>query len=414
MNREQEFRIHRLKNGIILIGEEMDFVSSAAFAISVPVGSATDPPGLEGSATLLTEMLNKGAGAWNSRELSEQFENIGARRSQSSGVELSMFSGVMLGDYLAHALKIASTMILDPLLPGEELTSVQELALQELNALEDEPASKVMVELARRFYPYPFGRCQLGTAEGVRAVTIDSLRNYYRDQYLASGVIIGVAGKFDWNQVKNTVESCFGSWSGTKEILSPDPLSTNNVNFHIEQETAQLHIALAYPSVSFEHPDYYAAKVAVGVLSGGMAGRLFVEIREKRGLVYRVGASHSAAKNRAAIFCHAGTTPPNGEETLEVMLRELKRLKDGVEDEELRRAKADLKSRIIMQGELSSIRATSLVNDWWNLGRARTLREINEAIDRVSAGDVARYAADHQPAPLTLVTLGPKGLELPQ
>ncbi|MCB0323988.1 MAG: insulinase family protein [Bdellovibrionales bacterium] len=181
----------------------------------------------------------------------------------------------------------------------------------------------------------------------------------------------------------------------------------------MERDTSQVQIALAFPSVAIEHPDYYTARVAVGVLSGGMAGRLFVEVREKRGLVYRVSASHSAARGRAAVFASAGTTPENAEETLAVMLRELRNMKEGASDEELKRAKADLKSRLIMQSELSSVRASAMVNDWWNLKRLRTLEEIKAAIDKVTSADISRHFEEHPFEPATLVTLGPKALSLP-
>jgi predicted Zn-dependent peptidase len=413
VGKKQFFQVYQLPNGITLLGEEMDFVSSAAFSILVPMGAATDPEGQEGAATILAEMYNKGAGPWGSRELSQQFEDIGVQRSHNAGIEVSMFSGAMLGENLLKALELYSQVLLEPHLPGEELDSVKQLALQDLKALEDEPASKVMSELAREFYPYPFGRSQLGTEEGVKAVTIDALREHYREYLVPNNALIAVAGKFDWEAVKALIDSCFGNWRGKKERLTVGAFSRENKTYHLQRETSQLQIALAYPSVSFEHPDYYVAKVAVSVLSGGMAGRLFVEVREKRGLVYRISASHSAARNRAAIFASAGTTPENGEKTLSVMLDELTRVARDISDDELGRAKADLKSRLIMQSELSSVRCAALVNDWWNMGRLRTLEEIKTGIDAVTAEDIARHVKHHPVSPITLATLGPKKLEFP-
>lgn len=413
MGKKQIFKVHQLPSGVTLLGEQMDAVSSAAFSILVPMGAATDPDGQEGAATILAEMYNKGAGPWGSRELSQQFEDIGVQRSHNSGIEVSIFSGAMLGENLLKALELYSVVLFQPHFPESELDSVKQLALQDLKALEDEPASKVMSELAREFYPYPFGRSQLGTEEGIAAITIDSLRRHYQDYLVPNNALIAVAGKFDWAAVKKLVEDRFGAWQGKKDRLVVGEFSPENKTCHLQRETSQLQIALAYPSVSFEHPGYYAAKVAVSVLSGGMAGRLFVEVREKRGLVYRISASHSAARNRAAVFASAGTTPDNAEETLSVMLAELKRVARDISDDELGRAKADLKSRLIMQSELSSVRAAALVNDWWNMGRLRTLEEIKTGIDAVTAEDIARYVECYPVSPVTLATLGPKKLELP-
>lgn len=406
--------IHRLSNGIVLLAEEMDSVASAAFSVLVPVGSAVDPEGLEGASTLLNEMLNKGAGPWNSKELSDQFERLGVHRSQGSGIEVSIFSGSMLGENLLPAVKLFGRLLLEPLLPAEELDSVKQLALQELLSLEDEPSNKVMVELARCFYPHPFGRCQLGTKEGIEGAGIDALRAFFQRQFVPEGVIIGVAGKFDWPSLQAAVEGAFGGWRGSKVIPQPGKPAERDSQFHIQRDTSQLQIALAFPSVSFDNPDYYAAKTAVGVLSGGMAGRLFIEVREKRGLVYRVSASHSAARGRAAVFCYAGTTPEKAEETLSVMVTELRKLKDGVTEEELQRAKADLKSRIVMQGELSASRASALVNDWWNIGQVRSLEDIKRAIDAVTDADIRRHLLAFPVSPITLVSLGSKAMELPK
>lgn len=407
MSDTSPFKIHRLPNGITLLGEEMPHVASAALSILIPVGAATDPEGQEGSAAVLTELFSKGAGQWDARALSQQFEEHGIHRGSSAGLEVSLFTASMLGEKLPRALELTRTLLLEPTLPDDELESVRELALQDLQALEDEPASKVMTELARKFYPGVFGRSQLGTETGVRALTIESLRRYYQERFVPDRVLIAVAGRFSWERFVEDAERLFGGWKGTSAAPASAPLATTSSSHHLQKDTAQLQIALAFPSVSFGHADFYAARVAVNVLSGGMAGRLFIEVREKRGLVYRVGASHSAAKGRGAIFAFAGTTQENSRECLEVMLAELKGLSRGVTAEELSRAKADLKSRVVMQTETSGARASALVNDWWNLGRLRTLDEIKAEVDRVTSDDIVRHVTAFPVQPVTLVTLGP-------
>ncbi|MFN8389068.1 MAG: pitrilysin family protein [Bdellovibrionota bacterium] len=406
----QKFYTIELPNGITLLGEEMEGVQSAALAVLVPTGAAKDPAGLEGVNSVMTEMFQKGAGPWGSRELSEQFEELGIHKHHSSGIEVSVFSASMIADQLPRAIELLSTLLLQPHLPAEELESVRELALQDIESLEDEPASKVMTVLAEQFYPFPFGRSQLGTAAGVSALTIENVKQFYDSVFRAERLVIAVAGKFNWNDIRRTVEKSFGEWRGKSEPLAIPPLGKSVRNHHVQQDTNQVQIALAYPSVSFGHPEYYTARVATNVLSGGMAGRLFIEVREKLGLVYRVGASHSAARGRGAIFAYAGTTPENAEKCLSVMLKELRGLGNGVSAEELARAKVDLKAAVIMQSELSSVRVSALVNDWWNLGRLRTLKEIRDAIENVTNEDIVQHLAHFPVSPVTLVTLGPKGL----
>lgn len=408
------FLVHRLANGLTLLGEEMDSVSSAAISVLLPVGSAVDPVGAEGTSNLLSELVTKGAGPYDSRALSDEFEKIGAHHSHSSGIEVTLFSAAALGENIERTLELLSLIITKPRLPDDDLENVRQLALQELKSLEDEPSSKVMVELADKFYPYPFGRSQLGTEAGLTAVNPESLRKFFEAQYVPERVILGVAGKINWERMVAAAERCFGSWKGSKTL--PVVKAAQNINsvFHINRDTNQSQIALAYPSVSYDSSDYYAAKIAVGVLSGGMSGRLFVEVREKRGLVYRVSASHSAARGRAAIFCYAGTTPERAQETLDVTMKELRGLRNGVTAEELKRSKADLKSRVVMQGELSSVRASALVNDWWHLDRIRTLDEIKAEIDKVTEADIQRHLTEYPVSPVTLVVLGRNSLEISQ
>ncbi len=412
MSTKQLFHTHTLANGLTILGEEMDSVSSAAFSILLPMGAANDPEGKEGSANVLSDLYNKGAGDWDSKELSQECESIGLQRNHGAGGEVSVFSGVLLSENLIKALELYAIILLKPRFPGEELDSVKQLALQDLKALEDRPSSKVMNELSSRFYPKPFGRSLLGTKDGIESLTIDELRTHYQKNLLPAGTILSVAGKFDWDTVVACVERNFGTLEGDFSKMSVGALPGKNQSFHLEKDTSQLQIALAYPSVSIDHPSYYTARVAVGVLSGGMSGRLFIEVREKRGLVYSVSASHSASRDRAAIFASAGTTPENGEETLQVMIEQLQGLENGVTEEELNRAKADIKSRLIMQSELSSVRCSALVNDWWNLSRLRPLEEIQTGIDSVTAQDIVEYAKQYPVEGATLVTLGSKKLEL--
>lgn len=410
---KQEILTHRFKNGLTLIGEPIEGVSSAAFSVLIPCGVATDPEDRLGCSSVLCEMYLKGAGPYDSRELSQEFEKIGVQKAQHSGVEVTIMSGAVLGENLLRALELLSHTILEPKLPEEELPAVKQLLIQELQGLEDEPASRAMVELAKQYYPEPFGRCQLGSLQGIEQLTIDELNKYYLSQVVPNRSIIGVAGNFQWDEVKEKVGALFGSWKGETEALKRPELRSSNHTFHLERDLAQVQIALAYPSVSLEHKDFYRAKMAVSILSGGMAGRLFIEVREKRGLVYRVSASHSAARGRAGVLCFAGTTPENAEETLQVMMQELKGVSDGITQDELERARADLKSKVLIHLESSSVRASRLVNDWWNLGRVRTVDETRAGLDAVSIQDIKDHMSRFPVSPITLVTLGKKALEIP-
>jgi predicted Zn-dependent peptidase len=149
------------------------------------------------------------------------------------------------------------------------------------------------------------------------------------------------------------------------------------------------------------------------VLSGGMSGRLFTEVREKRALCYSVWAGYSSLKGQGSIFGYAGTSNDRAQATLDCFMTELHRLTEGVTQAELDRAKTGLKASTIMQGESTSARAGAIAHDFFMRGRIRTLDEIKNAIDSVTVDQVNAYLRQHKPGPFTIVTVGPKELKLP-
>jgi predicted Zn-dependent peptidase len=184
--------------------------------------------------------------------------------------------------------------------------------------------------------------------------------------------------------------------------------------YHFElAKSEQTHIGIAYPSVTEMDPGYYIARMAVEILSGGMSGRLFTEVREKRALCYSVGASYASLKHQASILGYAGTSNDRAQATLDCFLSEIVRLSDGVTAEELNRAKTGLKASTIMQGESTSARAGAIAHDFFMRGRIRTLDEIKLAIDSVTVDQVNAYLKENRPNEFTIVIVGPKELKLP-
>lgn len=409
---DSKFYFYSLPNGLDIIVEPVSDVNSAAFSVLIPTGTAREPKNSPGLANLMTENFIKGAGTFDAKQLSDECEKIGFHKSISCGMEACSFSGSVIADNINKALELSKTVLLEPSFPEAELDSVKSLIIQDIDAIEDEPASKVMEEFSRAFYPEPFNRASLGTKESVEFCSIDSIKDFYSKTFGARGAVIGISGRVKPDEIFNQIEKLFSSWGGGLEKLPEPRLKGESQVTYLNKDNAQVQIALGYPSVGLEDPNYYAARVGVNVLSGGMSGRLFVEVREKRGLVYRVGAQHSAARGRSAIISYAGTTPDNAEETLKVMLEQLDSLRHEITDEELHRAKVDLKTRLVMQGESTSSRASSIANDWWNLKRVRTLSEIKENIDKVTAKDIISYANAYPVSGVTLAVLGSKNLSL--
>jgi predicted Zn-dependent peptidase len=405
----QDVYQHTFPNGLTLLAERMAHVRSAAVNFLVPAGCVHDGVQRLGVASLLAEMITRGAGSRDSRALTLALDDLGVDRSESVLTMHTRVYGATVARNLPATLELLADVVRRPHLPEADLDAVKALALQDIRGLEDEPRSKVMVELRKHNYPAPLGNDHRGTVETITNLTIQDLRRHHAALYRPHGTILSIAGNVEWQALREQVGRLFGDWQGKAEqelALGPPPQR----RAHLTKELEQTQIGVAYPSVPVKDPDYYAAMGAVNVLSGGMSSRLFTEIREKKGLCYAVGASYQTLKDRASVVCYAGTLAERAQETLDLLLHELKRLPEGIEEEEVARIKAGLKSSLIMQQESTGSRALSLASDWYHLGRVRTLEEIQSAVDGLTPDGILRHLRRHPPGDFAVVTLGPKPL----
>ncbi|RLS86005.1 MAG: insulinase family protein [Planctomycetota bacterium] len=401
---------HTFDNGLTLIAENMPHVRSATVNIIVPAGCAYDPANMPGISSVLSEIILRGAGKNNSKELSLAMDGIGLDRSCSAGTNHIRLWGATLSRNLPKTIDLFADIILKPHLPKSDVESVKMLAAQEIMSIEDDPKQKVMLALRKNHFPSPLGNDRRGTLEGLEAITHDALSKFWKKNFRPSGTIISVAGNIEWEPLKAQVEKLFGKWKGSDVPalkLSPGKGGKS----HITKDTQQVQIGIAYPSVTYGHKDFYAAIGAVNVLSGGMSSRLFTEVREKRGLCYSVWASYQNFKEVAAVICYAGTTTDMAQETLDVTLKQIANLTKGIKEEEVKRLKIGLKSSMLIQEESSSARAGSIAVDWYYLGRVRPLEEIQKAIDSITTKSILSHVKEYNPKEFTIVTLGNKQLK---
>lgn len=402
---------HRYANGLVLVAEPMSWLQSAAFTFLVPTGCVHDPADRAGLSSFACEMALRGAGPRDSRQFILDLDNLGVERSESVSSTHTSYCGATMADSLPMALSIYADVLRRPHLPCDQLEAGRLAMIQELRAVEDEPSQKVMIELRRRHYPDPWGRPAQGEQKSLEETTIADLRPHVERNYRPNGTILGVAGRIDWPRLKDQVGELLGDWpTGPSEVLQELPAPGRYQ--HIPYESHQTQIGIAYDSVPYRDPDYFQAWGAVGVLSGGMSARLFTEVRERRGLCYSVYASLHTLLDRGAVFCYAGTGAERAQQTLDVTLGELTRLAQGIEEHEIERLKSRIKSALIMQQESSSSRSSSLARDWYHLGRARTLEEVDQLIDGLSSASINAFLDSHAPGRFTVTTLGPRALEV--
>jgi predicted Zn-dependent peptidase len=403
---------HIFPNGLVLIAEPRMSMKSAAFTFLTPAGCVHDPAKRGGLSGFTCEMTLRGAGSRDSRQFILDLDNLGVERSESVSNAHTSYSGATLAENLPDALSIYADVLRNAHLPDDQLEAGRLGMLQELHAVEDEPAQKVMLELRRRHYPLPWGRPPQGEEKALISTSIKDIREYYRRHFQPNGTILGVSGRVDWESLKDLIGRLLGDWAPGQSIPIKEETASQHYK-HLSYDSNQTQIGIAYSSVPYRHPDYFQAWGAVGVLSGGMSSRLFTEVRERRGLCYTVYAMYHTLLHRGGIFCYAGTSADRAQETLDVTLSEIVRLADGINDNELDRLKARIKSALVMQQESSSARSSSIAFDWYHLGRSRTLDEVEQLIDGLTISGINAYLKEHPPKDFTVVTLGPRQLETP-
>jgi predicted Zn-dependent peptidase len=406
----QQILQHTFDNGLTLLAEPNHSLESAAFSILVPAGSVYDSDDRLGLAMLAGHLALRGAGDRDSRAIVQTLDALGVERGEGVSGAHTSYSGASLAANLLPALEVYADIVRRPHLPAGEVEPVRGIALQELQSIEDEPAQKVMLELRARQYPDAWGRSSHGTREHLLAASLDEIRRFHTRCFRPEGTIIGVAGRLDWPRVLDHVGKLFGDWQIEHAIPEPVALPRTPQVAHLPHESQQTQIGISYDTVPYSHPDYFDAWAGVGVLSGGMSSRLFTEVRENRGLCYSVYASYHTLRDRGAVLCYAGTSADRAQETLDVTLDQLRRLKAGITLSELDRLKARIKSSLIMQQESSASRSGAIARDWYHLGRVRTLTELGETIDRLTCESINRYLAAKPPQDFTVVTLGPSPL----
>ncbi len=403
-------RTTRLENGLAVIVESLPEVQSTAFSLWIPAGSAYDPPGSNGIASVLCDWMTRGAGDRDNREFLMAVDRLGVQHQEQVSASQMSFGGVCLPEKLAGALQLTGEMLQAPQLLDDEFEPSVASVLHELQGIEDEPRQKVMLELVRRFYPSPWNQPPEGDKADVEALTPAQVRAHFARTVHPQHAILGIAGRITFDEAVAAAKAAFGSWQAELAATLVSGPRGETVA-HLPMESQQTQIGLAFPAVAYRDPDYYAAWAAVSVLSGGMSSRLFTEVREKRGLCYSVYATLSTLKDSGAILCYAGTTNERAQETLDVMLAELVRLQDGITVEELRRSQALAKSALVMQQESSSSRAGAIARDWYHLGRVTSLDEVQQRIATLTPEQVVDYVRRHPLTNPTIVTIGPNPLK---
>ena len=401
-----------LANGIVLLGDSLPTLESAAVAFHLPAGAVHDGPGRCGLATLAGEMMLRGAGDRSSREVIESLEGAGVQWAHSVSTSHASFAGAMVARQLVAALPIYADIIRRPRLPEDELEPARQMVLRNLAGTEDDPAHRAMSALRQLHYPAPWGMPAEGISAEVAGLGIEQVRDAVARRVIPQGTIIAVAGRIDWPAVVERMTELFGDWTSAAD--TPPATGPRGPRIrHVPHDSQQTHIALGWPAPPYASDSSYEASAALAILGGGSSSRLFTEVRERRGLCYSVSAGYHTLRDHAMAVCYSGTSAARAQETLDVMLAEIRRLPGTLESAELERVKARAKSALVMQQESSAARAGDIARRWYHLRSMRSLAEELDRYDRLSVDSIEAWLADNPPAGLTVVSLGREPLEVP-
>jgi len=401
-----------LDNGIVLLGEELPGLESVAIAFHTPAGAVHDGAGHCGLATLSGEMMLRGAGERSSREIVESLEGAGVQWSQAVSTSHASFAGAMVARQLPVALPIYADILRRPRLELEQLENARQMVLQNLAGTEDDPPHRTMSALRQLHYPSPWGMPSEGISADVESLGIDAVRRFVSEHVRPAGTIIAIAGRIDWDDFVKRITTLLGDWNtGAAE---PVQTGRRGPRFrHVPHDSQQTHIAVAWSAPPYRLDESYEATAALAILGGGSSSRLFSEVRERRGLCYSVSAGYQTLRDCAAAICYSGTSAARAQETLDVMLAEIRRLPGTLEPAELDRVKARAKSGLVMQQESSAARAGAIARQWYHLGSVRTLAEELARYDRLSIGTIEAWLAANPVRDLSVVSLGREPLEVP-
>jgi len=395
----------------------------AALQIRLFVGFAFERVECLGVAHVLDEAIAKGTAKRSGRALNDAFDEIGATHASAAGRETAGFSCVCLPEFIEPAIALHAEMIRTPTFPQDACEVAVDLTRQALAALDDDPQELAKKLLHQQVYGEPLCRHALGERETLDRIDRDRILDHWRRFFCARQMQVAVAGAVDPNETADLFDRAF---AGFENQVPPEPdanpgagagvqrpgwpLQFTPMQRHYHKDLEQEQIAICFPGAKVTDRDYPVERVLIGILAGGMSGRLVTEVREKQGLVYWVGAWGDHPRQGGMLHVGASTTPQRVDQTYATLLREINRLADDLTDEELQRAITGIVAQTQTRGDVTRARATRLADDLFYYGRPISLEEKLAQVRAVTVDDIRRYLEAHPRDRLGVVTLGPKEL----
>jgi predicted Zn-dependent peptidase len=385
-----------LDNRLRLMTETVDHVRSVCIGVWLTRGSRHEPPEHAGIAHFVEHMLFKGTKTRSAQEIAQVIDSIGGQMDAFTAKEYASYYIKVLDEHLPLALEILSDIILNPAFHHEDIDREKKVVLEEIKMVEDTPDDLVHELFTQNFWEgHPLGRPILGTKETVEAFDEPALREYFTNAYSAGNLIVSAVGNLDHMRLRDAVDNAFGDLPGGERVSDGRPPTVTPKILVRNKELEQSHVCLGTSGYQQNHDDRYVSYLLNTVLGGSMSSRLFQNVREKRGLAYAVFSGLSAYRDAGSFTVYAGCANDAVSELVDVVVAELRTIKQNeIPEPELRRAKDHLKGSLMLSLENTANRMSHLARQEIYFDRQFGLDETLQGIERVTAADVMRVASD--------------------
>jgi predicted Zn-dependent peptidase len=398
--------ISTLSNGLRVITDTNDRVDSAAIGVWVNVGSRYEDPNVNGIAHFLEHMAFKGTTTRSAQQIAESVENVGGYLNACTSREATAYYARVLKEDAELAVEILSDILQNSVFDPEEMDKEREVILQEISQCNDTPDDIIFDHFQETAYAnQAIGRSILGPQEIVKRINRDDLNRFVADKYVASRMVLAATGNVHHETIVALAEEKFKNLK-RDSVVTYEPAAYTGGEFSESRDLEQVHVLLGFDGVAMDDPQYYTVSVLATLLGGGMSSRLFQEVREKRGLAYSIYAFKSCFSDSGMFAIYAGTAPEQAPELLEVITREVKNVAQHLNEEVIKRAKAQLKASLLMSLENVSTRCEQLAQHMLFFGRPISRAEIIDRVEAVNAEGIVAMAHTIFSSKATLTTLG--------
>jgi predicted Zn-dependent peptidase len=383
--------ISKLPNGLTVISDPMPQLESAALGVWVNTGGRNETKPVMGVSHMLEHMAFKGTERRNARQIAEEIETVGGYMNAYTSREQTAFHMRTLKADVPLAIDVLADILTHPTFDQTELERERQVVLQEIGQARDTPDDIVFDHLQSVAFPdQPMGWPILGNDDTVSKFTREQLKTYMDANYRASSMVFVASGAVEHGRVLDLALQHFGALNAGN-TNSPQAARYAGGDMRVAEDLEQVHVTYAFPGVSNTDPDFYVSQVYAAALGGGMSSRLFQEAREKRGLCYSIYAFAQSFNDGGMIGIYVGTGEAEAAEISAVVAGEMAGLASGASDQEVARAKAQMKSGLLMGLERPATRAEQIAGQLFTYGRVVPVEELTAKLEAVDAAAVRRF-----------------------